>query len=620
MDASALEALAGIGLLAILCQWLAWWVRLPAILFLLLAGIVAGPVTGWLDPDALFGDLLFPFISLAVAVILFEGSLTLRLSEIRGLQRVVQNLVTVGVLVTWIVTALVTRYLLDFSWELAFLFGAISVVTGPTVIIPMLRTVRAKARVANVLRWEGIVIDPIGALLAVLVFEFIVSGEASDALQHTLATFGLTVLTGTGLGAAAAYGLGQLLRRHWIPEYLQNIATLTLVFAVFAISDLIQHESGLLAVTVMGLWLANMRGVAVGEILDFKESLSILLISGLFIILAARVQPEQLYALGWSAVLVVAAIQFIARPLKVAVCTIGSNLSWRERGLLAWIAPRGIVAAAVSALFALKLEALGYEQAQLLVPLTFMVIIGTVTLQSATARLVAKALHVAEPEPKGVLIIGANRPAREIAKCLRDQGFQTLLADTFWENIKAARMDGLTTYYGNPLSEHADSHLDLVGIGRMLGLSPMSELNALAAQKFRGEFGANAVYTLQTAIDREAPEKLRIAAEQRGYVLFDRDVTYSRLANLLAEGAELRVTKLTEAFDFTDYRARHGPHAIPMFAIDRRERLHVFVENGELKPGEGWTLIGLVMPSEESLKARPRAADERPAGGHPDRA
>lgn len=617
MDSSILVALAGIGLLAIACQWLAWRVKLPAILFLLLGGIVAGPVTGWLDPNALFGDLLFPFVSLAVAVILFEGSLTLRLEEIRGLQQVVRNLVSTGVLVTWVVTALVTRYLLNLSWELAFLFGAISVVTGPTVIVPMLRTVRPKARVANVLRWEGIMIDPIGAVLAVLVYEFIVSGEGSGALGHTLATFGLTVLTGASLGAAAAYGLGQLLRRHWIPEYLHNVATLTLVFGVFTASDLIQHESGLLAVTVMGLWLANMRGVVVEEILDFKESLSVLLISGLFIILAARLQLDQLLTLGWSAVLVFLAIQFVARPLKVAVSTYGSNLSWRERALLAWIAPRGIVAAAVSALFALKLEALGYEQAQLLVPLTFMVIIGTVTLQSATARLIAKALRVAEPEPRGILIIGANRPAREIAKCLRDEGFHTLLADSFWENIRAARMDGLPTYYGNALSEHADRHLDLVGIGRMIGLSPMSELNALAALKFRGELGADAVYTLQTALDREAPEKLRIAAQQRGYILFGKDVTYSRLAALLAQGAQLRVTRLTEAFNFDDYRARHGPHAVPMFAIDRHERLHVFVEGGELRPAEDWTVIGLVMPGEEKPSVGPPGQGEPPEPEHP---
>jgi CPA1 family monovalent cation:H+ antiporter len=619
MSLSPLGTLAGIGLLAIACQWLAWRVKLPAILFLLLAGIVAGPVTGWLDPNALFGELLFPFVSLAVAVILFEGSLTLRFDEIRGLQRVVRNLVTIGVLVTWLVTALATHYLLGFSWELAFLFGAISVVTGPTVIVPMLRTVRPKARVASVLRWEGIMIDPIGALLVVLVYEFIVSGQGSEALGHTLATFGLTVLTGAGLGAAAAYGLGQLLRRHWIPDYLQNIATLTLVFGVFALSDRIEHESGLLAVTVMGMWLANMRGVAVREILDFKESLSILLISGLFIILAARVELEQLYTLGWSAVMVLLVIQFIARPLKVGVSAFGSNLSWRERALLAWIAPRGIVAAAVSALFALKLEERGYEQAQLLVPLTFLVIIGTVTLQSATARVIAKLLHVAEPEPRGLLIIGANRLARDLAKCLRDQGFHTLLVDTYWENIRAARMEGLATYYGNPLSEHADAHLDLVGIGRMLGLSPMAELNALAAQKFRGEFGANGVYTLQTTFDRDAPEKLRIAAEARGYILFGSDITYSSLAARLDEGSELRVTRLTEAFDFDDYRARHGPHAIPMFAIDPRERLHVFVNEGELRPAEDWIVIGLVLPREETPRLR-RSMNERvPGPADPDK-
>lgn len=380
-----LLALGGIGLAALCSQWLAWRLRLPAILFLLLSGILAGPVLGVLDPGALFGHLLFPLTSLAVALILFEGSLTLQLSEWREIGSVVRRMVTLGALATWVVIALATHLLLGFSWELAVLFGSLTLVTGPTVIVPMLRVVRPRASVANILRWEGIVIDPIGALAAVVTFSFIVSRDQGGWSQ-SLATFAGVIGCGTLLGVLGGWALGVVLRRHWLPEYLHNLAALAAVLGVFIASNLLVHESGLLAVTLMGMWLANMRGVDVKPILHFKENLSVLLISGLFILLAARLDLKALLALGPATLALLAVIQFIARPLNIGLSTLGSALGWRERALLAWIAPRGIVAAAVSAIFALRLQEHGDPNAQLLVPLTFLVIIGTVVLQSATAR------------------------------------------------------------------------------------------------------------------------------------------------------------------------------------------------------------------------------------------
>lgn len=596
----AIAALAAIGMVALACQWLAWALRLPAILFLLLAGMVAGPVAGWLDPDALFGDLLFPLVSLSVAVILFEGSLTLRLDEIRGLGAVVRNLVTVGVAITWAITAVAAWWLIDFSWPLAILFGAVTVVTGPTVIVPMLRTVRPVAAVSNVLRWEGIVIDPIGALLAVLVFEWIASGRGGAGLGHTLLEFGAMIGIGVGLGVAAGQALGEVLRRYWLPEYLHEVGTLTVVFGVFALSDALKPESGLLAVTVMGMWLANMRDVNVDRILDFKESLSILLISGLFILLAARIDLAAFATLGWGALGVFLVMQIVARPAKVAAATLGSSLSWRERALLAWIGPRGIVAAAVAALFSLRLEQhdnpVIAAQAGLLVPLTFAVIVGTVLLQSATARPLARALGVAEPDPKGLLIIGANLVARAVGKALVDHGFRVMLTDTDWGNVRAARMAGLPVYWGNPVSEHADRHLDLVGIGRMLGLSPHAELNALASLKYKGELGRDQVYTALNKREKKAPEQLRVGARHQGYTLFGEEVFLGDLAAALANGGEIHSTNLTESFDFDDLLSKYRGKAVPLFALTPRGRLDLFVAGGTTAPGPGWEVISLVPP------------------------
>ncbi len=608
MQTSLIISLAGIGFLAIACQWFAWWVKLPAILFLLIAGIVAGPLTGWLNPEALFGHLLFPFVSLAVAVILFEGALTLRIHEIKGLERIVRRMVTTGLAATWAVTSIATHLLLHLPWELSFLFGAVTVVTGPTVIVPMLRTVRPTARISNILRWEGIVIDPIGALLAVLVFEFIASGHRGGAFGHTLLTFAQILSIGIVVGVGCGYLLGTILRRHWLPEYLHNVGTLSLVFVAFAVSDSIQPESGLLTVTVMGVWLANMRNVSVDNILDFKESLSVLLISGLFIILAARLNLADVRELGWAAAGVFLAMQFIARPLKILISTWGSSLSWRERALLAWIAPRGIVAAAIAALFAIRLGTQGYEQAPQLVPLTFLVIIGTVVLQSATARPIARLLKVAEPEPKGFLIIGASPVARAIAIALCEKGFRTLLADTYWDNIRAARMAGLATYYGNAVSEHADRNLDLVGIGRVLALSPQKELNALACVRYRSELGNESVFALPATAEKDKEEE-RIGTPRCGRLAFGYDVTYSKLASLLSQGAEIHDTQLTDDFGFDDYNDQYQKKAIPLFAIDGRGRLRPFTAEDSPKPSAGWTIVALVQASEADDSAREPGQD-----------
>jgi len=588
----------GIGVAALGCQWLAWRLKLPAILFLLLAGILLGPVLGWLNPQQLFGPLLMPLVSLAVALILFEGSLTLHLSEWREIGTVVHRLVTVGALSTWAVITLATHWLLGFDWLLALLFGTLTLVTGQTVIVPMLRVVRPKASIANILRWEGIVIDPIGALLAVVVYSFIISRAAGDGLSHSLLTFGGVILCGSLFGLIGGWVLGHILRRQWLPEYLHSLATLAAVLGIFIASNQIMHESGLLAVTLMGMWMANMKGVDVRHILHFKENLSVLLISGLFILLAARLDLNAMIALGPVVLVLLLIIQFIARPLNVLLSTFGSKLNWRERALLAWIAPRGIVAAAVSAIFAIRLDQAGHEGALLLVPLTFAVIIGTVVLQSATARPLARLLKVAEPAPSGFLIVGANGPARVVGKALQQLGSRVLLTDSNWENIRAARMENLPTYFGNPASQHAEAHLDLVGLGHLLALSPSGELNALAAMRFRHEFGHQRLYALASGQESQRTDKHRASHEHRGQALGDRALTYSQLANALNQGAELYSTQLTENFTWEDYQALHGSRATLLFARDSSGWVYVVTPESDLKPGPGWTLLALI--SQES--------------------
>jgi len=593
MSEHALISLSFILLAGMLCQWLAWRVKYPAIIFLLAAGILAGPVTKWLEPDQLFGDLLFPFVSLAVAVILFEGSLTLKLQNIPGLERVIRNLITIGALLSWMVTTLATRYLLDFSWNVAFLFGAIMVVTGPTVIMPMLRTVRPRENVAHILQWEGILIDPLGAILAVLVFEFILAGGAEGGFAAGLAIFGKMVLIGVVFGAISGFLFGFLIRKYLIPQYLHNFSALALVCVVFAISNLLEPESGLLTVTVMGIWLANSKGLELDDILDFKESLSILLISMLFIILAARMDLQAFLDLGWGAVAVFGVIQFVIRPLSVHLCSFGSKLTMNERHLLSWIAPRGIVAAAISALFAIKLESAGYADAASMVPLTFLVIVGTVLLQSMTAGPLARFLNVAEPEPHGFLIVGANPLARMIALELKKNDIRTFLTDQNWSSVTEARLKGLSAYWGNPVSEHAERHINLIGIGHLLAISPQIELNALAAHYYRLEFPPECIFTIRNSEPTAGKAEKKTAFKYGGRTVFGESLTYQDLNQILDRGAEMKTTVLTEEFTYKDYQQQPRGERVPLIAIDALGDIKVFTADPDFQPKAGWKIISL---------------------------
>ena len=594
MDNNILLSIASIGVLGIACQWFAWWVRIPSILFLLTAGIIVGPVLNLINPDALFGNLLFPFISLSVAVILFEGSLTLKFEDIRGHGKTVSNLVSTGALITWLIIGYSTYRLLNLPIELAFLFGAIVVVTGPTVIIPMLRIVRPNTKVANVLRWEGIVIDPLGALLAVLVFDFIISGQQNNALGMIFLTFGKIIFSGLIIGFVSGWSIGELLRKQYVPQYLRNIFTLISVFAIFVISEMIESESGLLAVTVMGITMANMKDMDIDNILDFKESLSVLLISALFIILAARIELHELIHVGWPAIILLGIIIFVARPISVFTSSIGSDLTVNEKLMVSWIGPRGIIAAAISSLFALRLEDAGYSEAALIVPLTFVIIIGTVVIQSTTARYIADFLKVREPLPTGLLIIGAGNVARAIGKELQSHGFKTLLTDSTWENIRLARMEGLETYFGNPVSEHADRNLNLIGLGKLLAMSGRLNLDTLACLRFKSEFGKKNIYELKTTREKHTEDKHIVSTKHRGYELFTEDADYGNLAYRLRNQAEIKSTQLSDEFTFEQYLKKYEKSIIPMFAIDDKKRFHVFVVNGEMKPKANWIIIAMI--------------------------
>lgn len=525
-------------------QWIAWRIHLPSILLLLIAGIVAGPVTGFLDPDALLGDLLLPIVSISVGIILFEGGLTLKIKEVSEHGAVVRRLVSRGVVVTWVLTALGARYLAGLDWGLSILLGAILVVTGPTVIMPLLRHVRPSPATGSVLKWEGILNDPIGAILAVLVFEALLAGSTGEAASIVAQGVIRAVLIGSLVGLLMAGLLVVLLKRRMIPEHLQSPLTLMLVVAAFAASNVMQEESGLLAVTLAGVVLANQRMVNVTHIVEFKENLRVLLIASLFILLAARLSPGDLAYVTVGSVAFLAFLMLVVRPATILACTNGSSMSWRERLFLMWLAPRGIVAAAVASFFGLRLADAGYPGAEALAPLMFLVIIGTVTIYGLGAKPVATALGIARRDPQGTLIVGAHPWARTLAGAIRDAGHRVVMADQNRENIQDARDEGFDTYPDSVLAEYARDELDLEDVGHLLALTPNDEVNALTCLHFEDVFGKSHVFLLPPR-----REDRHVARELRGRYLFDRTLTYGELSRRIATGASIETRRFTASED-----------------------------------------------------------------------
>lgn len=593
-------------------QWLSWKLRLPSILLLLAAGFLAGPVLKIIEPDELLGDALFPFVSMSVAIILFEGSLSLKLQELKQIGSVLGYLLTIGVLVTWVLGALGAYFILGLPQSTAILLGAILVVTGPTVIGPILRQIRPVGQVGPIARWEGIVIDPIGAVLAVLVFEtyrpYATEGVNNGAWIAVESLF-WTLLYGGGFGALAALALVALLKRHAIPDHLESLVTMLFVLTGFALSNIMQEESGLVAVTLMGVMVAN-SGVTLKHIVEFKESLSLLLISGLFILLASRVELSSFAELGWSGPLFVLFMILIVRPVSIFASTLFSNLNWREKVFLSWLAPRGIVAAAVSSVFAIHLG----EDGGGLVPATFLLIVGTVVVYGLTAFPLAKYLGLATADPQGVLILGANELARTIGHAIQEAGFPVMLVDTNRWNISSARMEGLRTRNADILNENTLNQLDLGGIGRLIALTPNDEVNSLGAMHCSAIFGRANVFQLTPW--RRAEKQEKSVSYLRARFLFGEDLSYQRLIDRLDSGAVVKATKITTEFTYEEFQKEHGGTAIPLFVTQNRKLTVMDAEHNRPKPGQ--KLIALVDQTEEEIQRNAsEKRHDKPVGDKP---
>ena len=513
--------LAGIIILGIIAQWVAWRLKLPAILPLILIGLLVGPIATlytedgakliepiWNGKKGLFpGEGLYYFVSLAISIILFEGGLTLKRSEIANVGPVITKLITLGSVVTFFGAGVAAHYIFDLSWQISFLFSALIIVTGPTVITPILRNIPLKKDISTVLKWEGILIDPIGALVAVLVFEFISVGEGSGYTQTALIEFGKILLFGTTFGFTFAHALAFAIKKNLIPHYLMNVVSLSVVLLVFVESDVFAHESGLLAVVVMGMVLGNMNLPNLKELLYFKESLSVLLISILFILLAANINISDLELLmNWKTAALFALVVFLIRPLGVFLSTQGSNLKLKEKLFIGWVGPRGIVAAGIASLFGSKLLAKGEPGAEYITPLVFMIVLGTVLLNATTARLFAKLVGVFLTKSEGILIIGASKVSRLIANYLKKNKRHVVLIDNNQTNVEKAKKLGIEAMTANIYSDSLTDNIELNDMGYLMALTGNSDINRFAIDKFKKQFGENGAFRIVNTDEMNDPE------------------------------------------------------------------------------------------------------------------
>lgn len=607
--------LAGIIILGILAQWVAWKFKIPAILPLILIGLLVGPIaaeflssdsTKWIEPiwngeKGLFpGDGLYYFVSLAISIILFEGGLTLKRAEIKNVGPVITKLITLGSAVTFFGAGIVAHMVFNLSWELSFLFSGLIIVTGPTVITPILRNIPLKKDVSAVLKWEGILIDPIGALVAVLVFEFISVGEDAGFTKTALMEFGKIILFGTTFGFTFAHALAFAINKKLIPHYLLNVVSLSTVLLVFVESEIFAHESGLLAVVVMGMVLGNGKLENLKELLYFKESLSVLLISILFILLAANINIEDLLLLyTWKTAVLFAIVVFIIRPIAVFLSTAGSKLKFNEKLFISWVGPRGIVAAGIASLFGSKLIRDGVEGAEYITPLVFMIVLGTVLLNATTARLFAKIVGVFLTKSEGILIVGASKVSRLISHYLETNGRHVVLIDSNQTNIKKAQDSGLEAINSNIYSDALLDNIELNDVGYLMALTGNSDINNYAINKFGTQFGENGSFRLITSTEMEDPH------DNPKEGLFSHTDDYVSLSDVAQKYPNIKEYTIKDKSHYEELieKTDQDKDIIPLFVKDLSGELEIISsynkDVGEIK--KGYKLVYLGKPMETIL-------------------
>jgi NhaP-type Na+/H+ or K+/H+ antiporter len=572
----------------IVSQILARHLRIPGIVVLLAVGVALGPeVLGIIDPGAL-GHSMHDVVGFAVAVILFEGGLNLNVSRLRRESLPIRRLLTLGAGTTLAGAALTSRLLLGWNWNLAILFGSLVIVTGPTVITPLLRRIRVERTLETILEAEGVFIDAIGAILAIVFLEVVVQGPTRETLTQGILSPPMRLGAGALLGLAGGGILTFLLRvKHLVPEDFQNTVSLALAVALFHLSNLWVPETGISAVIVAGLLVGNTTAAPrLRDLRDFKEQLTVLLIGLLFVLLAADVALEDLRALGWAGVLVVLTLMLLIRPLSVVLSTHGSDLDRPQKAFLSWVAPRGIVAAAIGSLFADRLADSGVPGGDELKALVFLVIAGTVVLQGASASFLAGWLGLRRPMNQGFAILGTNTFARLFARRLEAHGYEVVMMDANQDSTEKAQAEGLYVVFGNALADRAMLSAQLESRRGIIGLLANPAQNLLFAQTGREDGGAPRAWV---AVQRgPGAPGIEAVTETGAHLLFgeaqDLELWSVRLRRGLAHLETWGWVKTVDGSAGSDWQIpREYRNQLLPFLLRRGGELHLIDETTRLK-------------------------------------
>lgn len=588
-------AFALVGALGVGSQWLAWRLRMPAIVLMLVAGILIGPVLGVFDPERDIGVLMGPMISIAVAIILFEGGMTLNFHKLQDAVTGVKRLVFIGAPLGWLTSALALHYGAGLSWQSSAVFGGIMIVTGPTVIAPLLRTAKLQKRPAALLQWEAIVNDPIGALAAVLAYEVVVVLNTTSTIGEAVWAMVIGITVASVLGWIGGFGLARAFKRGWVPEYMKVPVLFAALLAVFGVSDAILHESGLLAVTIMGIVIANANLPSYVELLRFKEHATVLLVSGVFILLAANLDFAVLGQLNWRAILFIALVVLVARPLTVFLSLLGSGLPMREQVLVAFTGPRGVVLVAVAGLFGERLMTLGLPDAGLIGPLAFVLVAFTVVLHGFTLAPFARFLGLAGTENPGVVIIGGSPWTTAFAEALQRAEVPVLMTDPNYGNLRAARTAGLDTFSGDILSEAAEQRLELMSYETLVAATDNDAYNTLVATDLAPEFGRGNVFQVMRAKSENARHQL---PRTLGGARFGPEETHDGMDRLVRDGWTFRVSRLSEEHPFEEWRTMH-PDAHVVARIAPKGEIKLIRKDEDVKGAPDVRVIALRPPGDE---------------------
>ncbi len=527
----------------VLAQWLAWRFRLRAIVLLFAAGLLFGPGLQWLHPAQQFGPALRPLVGLSVAVVVFEGGLALDVRELRAAGGGVLRLSALALPLNLILASVAAYLIAGMSGGAATLFGAITVVTGPTVVLPLLRHTRLERRTASFLKWEAIVNDPIGAILAALVLQVLLArGSTTEIVVRLLAGLAVSVALGVGAGLLVRWSF----TRDQVPEVLKTPVLLALALGVYAVSNVVLDEAGLVAATLFGISVANLRVPGASELRRFKEALVVMLVSALFIILTADLDRAVLGQLSWRLAALTVVMLALVRPAAILLATIRSGLSWQERVLPAWIAPRGIVAAAVAGVAGSRLQAGGYGHADLVMPAVFVLIAATMVLHGFTLAPLARRLRLTLGDAPGLAIVGASDWSTALAAALHDAGVPVLLIDTFPGALDAARASGLPVLQAEILSVHGEEELSGRRVDYLIAATDDAIYNGLVCARFAPELGRERV--LQLAVSGDALHHRRgLARDVRGKLFGHPALDYAGFARRFAQGWQFTVSDTADA-------------------------------------------------------------------------